>query len=452
MQSVDPATGEVIATYPEHSAAEIDAAIQRAHAAQRDWARASFAQRADVLKRVAQVLRAGQQRYALLMAREMGKPVRQGRAEMEKCASASDYFADNAESFLAPTNILTEASLSYVTFQPLGAILGIMPWNFPFWQVVRAAAPVLMAGNTFLLKHASNVCGCALALHEAFAEANAPAGVFQTLLASSSQVERVIAHPHVAAVTLTGSTEAGRRVASLAGAHLKKTVLELGGSDPYLVFEDADVAYAAGVCATSRLINTGQSCIAAKRFIVAQQVHDEFVDALHSELAKRSLGDPSDENTDLGPLARVDLREELFRQMNDSVHAGASLHLGGHVVPGSGCYFPATLLSGVRPGMPAFDEETFGPVAAVIEARDEAEAIALANHSRFGLGSAVFSRDLDRARRVADQLQAGNCFINDYVRSDPRLPFGGVKESGYGRELSSFGLAEFVNIKTISVR
>lgn len=452
MQSIDPNTGEVIATYEEHSLEKAQRMLETAATAQASWAHVSFSERAEVLRRAAVLLRRDKDRHAALMAREMGKPLEQGRAEVEKCATCCDFFAEHAEGFLRKESIRTDATRSYVLFQPLGVLLAIMPWNFPFWQVIRAVAPSLMAGNAVALKHASNVTGCALATEAVFRQAGLPDGLFQSLIIPSRHVAELIAHPDVACVTLTGSTEAGKSVAAAAGAHLKKTVLELGGSDPYVVLEDADLPAAAETCAASRLINSGQSCIAAKRFIVMHTVREEFERLLVERLSARKLGNPMDTDTQIGPLARHDLRATLQEQVERSVVAGAKLLLGGTIPDGPGAHYPATVLTHVRPGVAAFDEETFGPVAAVVEANSEVEAVALANRSVFGLGAAVFTRSPKRGERVAAQLEAGCCFVNDFVRSDPRLPFGGIKASGYGRELSAFGIREFVNIKTVYLK
>jgi succinate-semialdehyde dehydrogenase/glutarate-semialdehyde dehydrogenase len=383
----------------------------------------------------------------------MGKPVRQGTSEAEKCAWTCEYFADNAEKMLAPEAVATEAARSYVTFQPLGVVLAVMPWNFPFWQVFRCAAPGVMAGNAWVLKHASSVTGSALLIEELLREAGFPADLLRVLLLRGGPaVLELIDDPRVAAVTLTGSGPAGRAVAERAGRNLKKTVLELGGSDAYLVLEDADLPLAARACARGRLINAGQSCIAAKRLIVTSPVRERFEELLMREMEAFRPGDPLDPDTELGPLAGLELRDRLHEQVSRSVERGARILLGGRVPAGPGAFYPPTVLSGVRPGMPAFDEELFGPVAAVVPAADEGEAIALANASPFGLGAAVFSSDPGRGERIAaGRLEAGSCFVNDFVRSDPRLPFGGVKESGYGRELSAFGLREFTNVKTVWV-
>ncbi len=454
LKSINPANGELLATYEVHSPARVSECIQKAEAVWQSWRRLSFEERARPMLRLAQLLRERREEAGRLITREMGKPIRESVAEVEKCAWVCEHYAEHAAAFLQDEPAATDASQSFVTFQPLGPVLAVMPWNFPLWQVFRFAAPALMAGNVGLLKHASNVSGCALLIEGLFREAGFPEGTFSALLLPSNRVEELIARPEVKAVTLTGSTEAGRAVAEAAGRHLKKTVLELGGSDPYLVLEDAELELAAQVCVQSRLINTGQSCIAAKRFIVVEAVFEAFSELLLEELKKKTYGDPLDPATDLGPLARFDLRDELHRQVQRSVEAGARCLLGGTVpqdLPGA--FYPPTLLTDVRPGMPAFDEELFGPVAALVRARDEAEAIQLANHSAFGLGAAVFTRDPERGRRIArSELEAGNCFVNGLVKSDPRLPFGGVKASGYGRELGRYGILEFVNVKSVWMR
>jgi succinate-semialdehyde dehydrogenase/glutarate-semialdehyde dehydrogenase len=387
------------------------------------------------------------------MAREMGKPVKDGRSEAEKCAWVCDYYAGHAESFLQPEMIETDASRSFVTFQPLGVVLAVMPWNFPFWQVFRFAAPALMAGNVGVLKHASNVVGCALAIEDVFRQAGFPENVFRSLLAGSSQVDDIIEHPLIKAVTLTGSTAAGQAVGRKAGSLIKKSVLELGGSDPYLVLEDADPETAAATCVASRLINSGQSCIAAKRFVVVGKLREPFERAFVERMQAARMGNPLQEDTEVGPQARHDLRDDLHRQVQHSIERGAECLLGGEIPMGEGAFYPPTVLTNVRKGMPAYDEEMFGPVAAIIPVKDEAEAIKVANDSVFGLGAAVFTRDVARGERIAaEELEAGCCFVNALVKSDPRLPFGGVKESGYGRELSHYGIKEFVNIKTVYVK
>jgi succinate-semialdehyde dehydrogenase/glutarate-semialdehyde dehydrogenase len=410
------------------------------------WRGQPFPVRTHGLNAAARLLEDRQAALARLMADEMGKPVTQGRAEAAKCATACRFYAEHGPGMLAPAG-REGATLLY---QPLGPVLAIMPWNFPFWQAFRFAAPALMAGNTILLKHASNVSGCAKAIVSLVTEAFGRDDLIQAVFISGKEVEPFIADPRVRAVTFTGSTEAGRRVAAAAGKHLKKSVLELGGSDPYLVLDDADLPAAAKTCAAARMVNGGQSCIAAKRFLVAAAVHDEFVDLLAKELAAYVPGDPLDETTLLGPMARVDLRNDVHRQVQDSIAAGAKLVSGGKIPElRDRPYYPATLLTGVTPGMRAFDEETFGPVAAVVKVADDDEAIHLANLTPFGLGAAVFSGNPERARRVADRLESGTVAVNAQVVSDPRFPFGGVKDSGWGRELGIEGIREFVNVKTL---
>ena len=453
LQSINPTDGRLIHEYPEATPEEVASALAAARRAFESWRRTTFAERASALRRAGALLREGRDGLARLMALEMGKPVAQGRAEADKCAWVCEHYAEHAERFLAPETAPTDASKSYVAFEPLGPVLAVMPWNFPLWQVFRFAAPALMAGNVGLLKHASNVSGCALAIEDVLHAAGVPRDGFRALLVGSSRVATLIEAPEVVAVTLTGSTPAGRAVAAGAGACLKKSVLELGGSDPYVVLEDADLERAAEACAASRLQNGGQSCIAAKRFVVVESVLQGFQERLVERIRARRMGDPLDEGTDVGPQARRDLRDLLHRQVEASVAQGARVLLGCRVPDGPGAFYPPSVLAGVLPGMPAFDEELFGPVAAIVAAKDEGDAIRLANHTVFGLGAAVFTRDLARGERIAaEELEAGCCFVNAFVRSDPRLPFGGVKESGYGRELSHFGIREFVNIKTVWVK
>lgn len=451
MRSVNPTTGETIREWQQASNEQVFAALSAAQTAFEDWARTGFQARGDVLRSVAAILRRDKLSLARLMADEMGKPLAQGEAEVEKCAWTCEYYAENAERFLCDEQVpFDEGWGATVVFRPLGCVLAVMPWNFPLWQVFRFAAPALMAGNTSVLKHASNVCGCATEIERVFREAGAPDGVFQTLLIGSDRVEGVIANPVVQAVTLTGSTPAGSAVASAAGKHLKKTVLELGGSDPYVVLADCDFDRTVETCVASRLINSGQSCIAAKRFIVEKPIYSAFVDAMTALMLDKRCGDPTENGVDIGPLARTDLRDELHFQVARSAQMGARVTIGGEVPDGFGAFYPPTVIADVTAGMPAFDEETFGPVAAIIQADDEEDAIRLANASSFGLGAAVFTADVERGKRIAsDRLQAGCCFVNDFVRSDPRLPFGGIKKSGYGRELSEFGIREFVNIKSV---
>ncbi len=450
--STNPATGEQIATYDEHTAAQVTDFVEQAHAQHLSWRRTSFEERAGVLRATADALDARVDDLAELMAAEMGKPLAAGRSEVEKCAWACRYYADHGAEHLADIPLEADRRRSYIHHDPLGVVLAVMPWNFPLWQVFRFAAPAIMAGNAGLLKHASNVTGCALAIEDLFRQGGAPEGLFRTLVIPSRHVEAVLEHPLVRAATLTGSVPAGSAVAETAGRLLKKTVLELGGSDPYVVLADADVEAAAKTCATSRLINSGQSCIAAKRFIVVDEVHDAFVDAFVAEMAAAVMGDPTDEDTTVGPQAQESLRDELHDQVQRTVDAGAELVLGGEVPDRDGAWYPPTVLTGVTTDMAAGAEETFGPVAAVLRARDEAHAIELANDTSFGLGAAVFTADLERGERIAaEELAAGCCFVNDFVASDPRLPFGGIKDSGYGRELSHLGIREFVNQKTVVV-
>ena len=451
--SVNPATGDKIADYGIHGASDVDLILSQVHHAQSYWSSLVISGRGDHMRAAARVLRERTDRYAELMADEMGKPVAQGRSEVEKCAWVCEYYADNAQRFLADEPIETDASESFVAYRPLGIVLAIMPWNFPFWQVFRFAAPNLMAGNAGVLKHASNVPGCALAIEDVFRDAGFPKDVFRTLMIGSDQTGRVISHPMVKAVTLTGSTAAGRAVAEQAGRALKKTVLELGGSDPYVILADADLDAAAETCVNSRLINSGQSCIAAKRFIVVDAVRERFEARFVKLMEAKRMADPHAADCDVGPQARHDLRDDLHRQVLESVEKGAKCLTGGRIPKSEGAYYPPTVLTNVRKGMPAFDDELFGPVAAIIPVANEEEAIRVANDSVFGLGAAVFTQDTERGRQIAKQsLEAGACFVNSFVKSDPRLPFGGVKESGYGRELGPHGIREFVNAKTVWVK
>ncbi len=453
MKSVNPATGEKIQVYEKYSEKGVEKIINSVDKCWQQWKKTSFFQRSQMMQNLASLLKSNKEELARLMALEMGKVLYEGVTEIEKCAWVCDYYAANAENFLENEIIETDFSKSFVSFQPLGTILAVMPWNFPFWQVFRFAAPTIMAGNTAVLKHASNVPGCALAIEDLFREAGFPDNVFRTLLIGSNQVEAVIKHHAVKGVSLTGSTPAGKNVASTAGSVLKKCVLELGGSDPYLILEDADLVFAAKTCAAGRLLNAGQSCIGAKRFIVVEKVYSEFLENFTQEMMKAQFGDPCEPETTMGPLARMDLRDELHQQVSDSVKKGAEIVIGGERPDRKGAYYPPTVLENVKPGMPAYDEELFGPVASVIKVKDEKEAIHVANDTEFGLGAAVFSGNLKKAEKIAEtQLQAGCCFVNDFVKSDPRLPFGGIKESGFGRELSSHGIKEFMNIKTVVVK
>jgi succinate-semialdehyde dehydrogenase/glutarate-semialdehyde dehydrogenase len=449
MQSINPATEEVMATFEEHTEREVNDALERSVQAFRSWRTQPYARRAELMKQAARELRRDAERLGSLITLEMGKPLAQSRAEVEKCAWCCDYFADNAQAFLADMPKESTATESYVAFDPLGPVLAIMPWNFPFWQVFRFAAPGLMAGNVGILKHASNVPQCALAIEEVFRNAGFPEGTFQTLLVPGSKATALIDDPRIAAVTLTGSEEAGARVAEASGRNLKPAVLELGGSDPFIVLADADVETAARVAIDARFQNAGQSCIAAKRFIVVDSVAEEFQERFRNGIEELPVGDPSDAGTRVGPLAKQDLVDTLDEQVRRSGDAGASIVTGGQRLDRPGYFYAPTLIAGVKPGMQVFTEETFGPAAALIRARDAEEAVALANDSRFGLGASLWSRDIDRAKSLAREIETGSVFINGMVASDPRLPFGGVKSSGYGRELSEFGIREFVNIKTV---
>ena len=448
MDSINPATERVMGRYPLTSPSQIDHILDEVQQAYRSWGRLSVADRAVPMRDAASYLRANNGRLAGLITAEMGKPIAQSEAEIEKCAWACEFYADNAGGFLEPIHRDSSARESYIRFDPLGAILAVMPWNFPFWQLFRVAAPTLMAGNTVLLKHASNVPQCALAIEELFLQSGFPRGVFRTLLVPGSKVEGLIADPRVAGVSITGSEGAGRQVAAAAGGALKKSVLELGGSDPFIVLEDADLDKAARAAAWGRNQNSGQSCIASKRFLVHHKVAGEFLDRFAAEVLAMKVGDPADRSVRVGPLARRDLVEALERQVKASVAEGARVVVAGRQ-PRPGFYYTPSILDGVGPEMVAFREETFGPVAAVTRVKDSEEAIEMANLSSYGLGASIWTRDLDRAREMAPRIEAGSVFVNGIVASDPRLPFGGVKNSGYGRELSEFGIREFTNVKTV---
>ncbi len=449
MKAINPSNNLLIKEYDEHSLEDLRKIINLVQEEYHSWKQVSFVQRAALMRRAAQILREKRDQCAELITQEMGKIIRESRAEVEKCAWVCDYYAENAEIFLQEEIVETDASKSYVAFEPLGIVLAVMPWNFPFWQVFRFAAPALMAGNAGLLKHASNVPGCALAIESIFREAGFPENIFRTLMIKSSLVPEVIADRHVQAVTLTGSEPAGAAVASLAGRQIKKTVLELGGSDPFIVLEDADLQKAVEVGVQARMINAGQSCIAAKRFIVVESVLEQFEKQFTERMSSLQVGDPLNEKTDVGPLARLDLVDEIDRQVQESVQNGARLLIGGKRLSGGGCFYAPTVLTDVKKGMPVYEQETFGPVAAIIPIKDEDEAIAVANDSEFGLGASLWTQNIEKGQTLARRIRAGAVFINGMVKSDPRLPFGGIKKSGYGRELSHFGIREFVNIKTV---
>ena len=451
LRSIDPATGRELASFPEADEAAIETALARAWTTRHAWRDAGLGMRASLMRSVAGVLRTDKSRYAALLTSEMGKPIVEAEAEIEKCAWTANWFAENGERLLADERVESTATESYVRFQPLGVILAVMPWNFPFWQAFRAGLPALTAGNVMLLKHSSNVPQSALAIEEVFREAGIPEGVFQTLLIGSAAVDRLIGDHRVAGVTLTGSEKAGSLVAESAGRSLKKTVLELGGSDPFIVLADADLKTAATVACRARNQNNGQSCIAAKRFIVEEPVADEFERLFTQAVAALKVGNPMDRANQVGPLAREDLIADLERQVTESVRLGARAVTGGKRIGGDGYYFEPTVLTNVRPGMPAYHEETFGPVAAVIRVKDAEDALRVANDTDFGLGSNIWTSDVERGKKLAERVEAGLVFINGMVASDARLPFGGVKRSGYGRELSTYGIKEFTNIQTVWV-
>jgi succinate-semialdehyde dehydrogenase/glutarate-semialdehyde dehydrogenase len=453
VQSVDPASGKVVFEIAGHTAAEVEERLAASASAAPAWRATPVAERAAVLARAADLLEREREDFGRLMTREMGKTFASAVAEAVKCASACRYYAEHARAFVASDPVVLDATEhGAVHYEPLGTVLAVMPWNFPFWQVIRFAAPALAAGNTALLKHASNVPRSAIALHDLFHRAGAPPGVFQTLLIGAEQVEALIADPRVHAVTLTGSESAGRTVAASAGRHLKKAVLELGGSDPFIVCASADVERAAATAVTARCINNGQSCIAAKRFIAVDAIADEFLERFVAGMRSLRVGDPMSNDVDLGPLATARIRAELHAQVSASLDAGARLLLGGHAIEGPGNFYAPTVLTDIPPGSPAYAEELFGPVASVFRVRDADEAITLANATRFGLAASVWTRDEEEGQRIATALECGSVFVNNLVASDPRFPFGGVKASGYGRELGVWGLREFVNVKTVRVR
>ncbi|WP_309385859.1 NAD-dependent succinate-semialdehyde dehydrogenase [Cerasicoccus frondis] len=450
LQSINPATGELVREFPAMDIAEILRILDAVKADAEKWRESTFEDRAQCLFKAAEMLRANKEAYGKTMSLEMGKPIREAIAEAEKCATVCEFYAENGAAFLQDEPLESAGAKAFATFQPLGCVFAIMPWNFPFWQVFRAAAPALMAGNAVVMKHASNVPQCALTIEAIFQQAGFPLNVFRSLMIGTDGAAVAIAHPVVSAVTLTGSTAAGEKVAAMAGSQIKKCVLELGGSDAYIVLEDADLDLAAEKIVAGRMLNGGQSCISVKRVIVLPEIREAFEQKVVAALKDLSMGDPMDPKTQLGPMSRVDLRDELHEQVRQSVKAGAKLLLGGEIPEQAGAWYPATVLSGAQPGSPAYDEEMFGPVLSIIEASDEADAIRIANSSEYGLGGGIFTQDHERGLKIArEKLETGCVFINDFVKSDPRLPFGGVKRSGYGRELSHYGIKEFVNIKTV---
>jgi succinate-semialdehyde dehydrogenase/glutarate-semialdehyde dehydrogenase len=451
IQTINPTTGAVEKTYKALTDSEVNKKLDAAVKAFKSWKKTTFEERKDFFKKVIKIIDKNKKKYAKLNTIEMGKPIAQSISELEKCIKGCEFYIANAERILADQHIPTELKYSYVRHDPLGVILAVMPWNFPYWQAMRAAVPAIMAGNTFVLKHASNVPQCAVALQEIFEEAGFPKHVFTTLLIEGAETNKVIADDRIEAVTVTGSEEAGRRIAEVAGAHLKKTVLELGGSDAFIILEDADLKMTIKNAVLARVRNTGQSCTAAKRFIVVKKIAKEFTEGFVKGFSALKVGDPLDETVEVGPIAREDLMEQLDRQVQTSVEMGAKLLHGGKVIDRDGYFYEPTILSNVKKGMPAYDEEIFGPVASIIVVKDEKEAIRVANDTHLGLGSSLWTNDIEHARELASEIEAGNVFINKMVTSDPRLPTGGIKKSGYGRELGEHGIREFVNIKSVIV-
>ena len=451
--SINPSNNKIIESHKQFTENRVNRIIDSSHNCFLEWRNKSITYRSKRMLDLAELLKQKKEELGALMTQEMGKPIKQSIAEAEKCAWVCEYYANNAEQFLSNKEISTESNKSFISFQPIGLVLAIMPWNFPFWQVFRFASPTLMAGNVGILKHASNVQGCANQIENLFLEAGFPKYAFSNLVIGSKKVRNVIKNPLVRAITLTGSTPAGKSVASFAGSLLKKTVLELGGNDPYIILDDADMDQAVEACISGRMLNAGQSCIAAKRFIVVKTRLDKFIDKVENRINNMKMGNPLDKNIDIGPMVNPESRDELHQQVLKSIKKGARLHSGGEIPDIDGFFYPPTLLSNVEPGMSAFDDELFGPVAVIISAEDETDAINLANKTNYGLGAAVFTNDIERGEEIAmNELEAGSCFVNDFVKSDPRLPFGGIKESGYGRELSEFGILEFVNIKTVVIK
>ncbi|MHB8905100.1 MAG: NAD-dependent succinate-semialdehyde dehydrogenase [Melioribacteraceae bacterium] len=452
IQTINPASGKIEKTFPELTIIEVKESIEKAHNAFLKWRETDFSTRSKLMKNAAEILKARKEHYGKILTLEMGKPITQAIAEVEKCAWVCDYYADNAEKILSEEIVQTDASESFVRFDPIGVVLAVMPWNFPFWQVFRFAAPALMAGNVGILKHASNVPMSALAIEEIFTKAGFSQNAFKTLLVGSSLVKNIIDHPKVKAVTLTGSEPAGKQVAQACGAKLKKSLMELGGSDPFIVLEDANIDEAVKTAVTARIINNGQSCIAAKRFIVVEKIYDQFEKKFVDTMTKVKIGDPMKKETELGPIAREDLLNELDEQVKRSVAKGALVLCGGNRIQRAGYFYEPTILSNVLPGSPAYDDELFGPVASLIKAKDEEDAIRIANDSQFGLGASLWTSNKEKAKEIAGKIESGSVFINGMVKSDPRLPFGGIKNSGYGRELSHYGIKEFVNIKTVWIK
>ncbi|MFH0736742.1 MAG: NAD-dependent succinate-semialdehyde dehydrogenase [bacterium] len=450
--SINPSTGLTEKEFEEYSPIYVAEIINNVNTQWKQWKNISFIDRGILLKRAASILVEKKEYYGKILTLEMGKTIKQAIAEVEKCAWVCNYYAQNTQNILKNEIITTDASESYVQFDPLGIILAVMPWNFPFWQVFRFAAPALMAGNVCLLKHASNVPQCALAIEEIFFDAGFPKDCFRTLLIGSNQVTDVINNPFVKAITLTGSEFAGKSVASQCGNNLKKTVMELGGSDPFIVFEDSDLEKAAETAVTARLLNNGQSCIAAKRFIIVESVYQQFLQLFIEKMRKIKIGNPLDYDTDLGPIARQDLLSEIENQVAESVHQGATIAFGGNKILSGGFYYEHTILTDVKKGQPAYNQEIFGPVASVIKAKDEEEAIFYANDTNFGLGASLWTNNPEKIKKYIPLINAGSVFVNGMVKSDPRLPFGGINLSGYGRELSHYGIKEFVNIKTVWIK
>ncbi len=450
-KTVNPATGETINTWTTMAADEVTRTAQLSQKAYSDWKRLTVTERVPYFRRLAAVLRKNLEEWAIMITTEMGKPITEARAEIEKCAWMAEVYADNSADWLAEEKVVADGRQHLVTFQPLGVILSIMPWNYPFWQALRFAVPGLMAGNTSLLKHASNVTGCAFAIEQAFVEAGFPEHVFRTVVPDYKTVSDLIASDIVQGVSLTGSTQVGRHIGAEAGRHLKKVVLELGGSDPFIVLEDADIEFTAAGAVTGRMLTAGQSCIASKRFIVVEAVAEAFAERFTELMTGLKVGDPRDESTQVGALVNEGAVKELEEQLAQSVSLGARVLCGGAKLPGRGCFFPPTVVNNTRPGMRLVDEEVFGPIAPIVTVANETEAIALANQSDFGLGGSVWTRDPDRGLRVAREIESGTVFVNSITKSDPRMPFGGIKKSGLGRELSHYGLKEFVNVKGLNV-